>query len=118
MAADFELEFPEGTDFLWEFTLTDQDGVAIDISGATITLALFSPSAGTNPNGTAELTYTTANNVSITDGNNGVGTVDFEAEDTVNLQGSYIAELEVVTALSKTYSKWGKVKITPRRLDA
>lgn len=118
MAADFELEFPEGTDFLWEFTLQDQDAAAIDISAATITFALFLPSAATNPNGTAELTYTTANNVSITDGAAGEGTVDFEAADTVALAGGYIAELEVVTALGKTYSKWGKVKITPRRLDA
>lgn len=74
---DFELF--AGDDFILEFTVTDEDGTALNITGASISWVVWDGS-------TAVLTKTTASGISITDAAAGEFRVTLAPADTYTLE--------------------------------
>lgn len=72
------------------FTVTDSDGVVINLTGATCTFAM-------KRNKTDAVAVVTKNDVNFdkTDGANGIVSVVLTASDTTRAVGEYIGELKV-----------------------
>jgi hypothetical protein len=83
-------------------TALDADGAALDITGATITYAI---SPADEPGGTAVVTKSTADGITITDAAAGTFTITIDAGDTAALEtADYHHEVQVTTADSKVYT--------------
>ncbi len=90
---DFELV--SGNDKNLNFTLTDQDDVAVDLTGATIVWAM----AHAAKNKSRLITYTSPTNLIITDAATGKFQVQVQDTDTENLKArDYYHEARVVSA--------------------
>ena len=77
-----------------EVTITDSDGAAVDLTGATISYVLQR-----NVNSAAAtISKTTDDGISITDASGGVFQITLDASDTASLSGSYYHECQITDA--------------------
>ena len=114
------ISFPEGTTFRYRFTLVDQNGAAINLTGASLTWAAYP--AGTAKTGApvAFLTKTVGSGITVISAPAGTIELAFTPVQTVDKAGSYPWELELVEAGGDTWlAGSGTMRISPARyLDA
>lgn len=81
----------------FQLTITDADGTAVDITGATITVNLQDVSGDT-----IVATLSTASELTIDDGPNGIFSGEFTPTHLADVVGGYYIGVKIVTAASKT----------------
>lgn len=86
-------EWTSGDDLPFEIEVTDQNDVAEDLTGASITWAM-----ARRPTSSILLTKTVGSGITITDAVNGLFLVKLDAADGENFRGDYYHEAEVVFA--------------------
>ena len=90
--------FVAGDDITLTITATDQDGDAIDLTGASITWGLKKKLSDSS----VTLTKSTGGSgVTITNATSGIFTVALDAADTTGLSGDYIHESKITDAATK-----------------
>lgn len=110
-----DANFVQGNDITLEFTVTDEDGAALDITGATVKWSLKRAIGET-----ADLTKQTGGSgITLTDADGGVFEVELTDTDTAALYGEYVHEAVIIDALGKvrtvTESDSGFGKLTIRK---
>jgi len=83
-------EWFSGDDYLIEFTVTDEDGAAVDLTNASATWSMARRNTSS-----ALLTKTLGSGINVTDAVNGVLQVSLDAADGASFEGDYYHELEV-----------------------
>lgn len=113
------IKFPEGTTYRHEFVLVDDNRAAIDLTGAAITFAAYTPGTSNLANPTAFLLKTQNDYVVPITPSSGIIRVDFLPTETADKAGTYEWELEVVEINGDVWlGGKGILLITPsRRLD-
>lgn len=104
----------QGDDHTLTVTVKDTSGSVVDISGSTIKWQ-----AARKTGGTSVISYTTSDNISITDGSNGEFQVTIDASDTESLRGLYYHEAEVTfsdSTISTVLTGW--MTVTPVHIRA
>jgi hypothetical protein len=105
---DQDFEMFQGDTKQLVVSVVDGDGLAVDLSGATITWKLFKSKSGN----VADVTKTIGNGLTVTNATAGEFTVDLAEADTVNLIGTYFHEAKVQDIRGyKTVVMVGKVTI-------
>lgn len=115
------IKFPEGTTYRVEFTVRDRaTNLPIDLTDATLTLALYPEGSATSGVVPAFLTKTIGSGLTVIDAVNGVFRATFDPDDTVDEAGTYDYEIELIDSNNDVYlAGTGKVNVRPaRRLDA
>ena len=69
-------------------TVTDADGAAVNLTGATISYVIFD-------DGSATITKTVGSGITVTDAAAGTFTITLAASDTASLAGAYYHECQV-----------------------
>lgn len=90
LVASVSLHFAAGDDLLLEFTVTDADGDAVDITGFTAEFAIFR-----NLGDTAVIETEDTATSELTDPTSGVYTIAVDGDDTDALLGTYRFESAV-----------------------
>lgn len=110
---DFELV--SGNDKTINFTHRDRNGVAVDITGATITWALSNTAKSKTP----IISYTSPTNIAITEPLNGKYTVSIQDTDTEPLPGGeYYHEVRISDSGGrKSTGAIGTVTVLPNIID-
>lgn len=116
------IKFPEGTSFREQFTLTDQTGVAVDLTGLTgedIIFAAYVPSALKTGSPVAFLEKAIGTGIEITDATAGVFVVSFLPSETRDATGTYDWEIQLTELSGDIWHAGQGVLIIqpPRRLD-
>ena len=73
--------------------MTDADGIAINLTGATISYVIFS-------GGVATITKTIGSGITVTDATAGTFTITLTSANTASLAGSYYHECQVTDSSS------------------
>lgn len=89
-SAEYNFEMASGTTKVLRNTITDRNGAAVDLSGASIEFNLAK-----RENDAALLTLSIGSGVTITDAVNGQHDVELAPIDTAALVGSYYWQIEV-----------------------
>lgn len=114
----------EGTDKDFILTLKDErTGVAIDITSATMTFAVYTSETSRTGSQSAVLTKTVGAGIALTTAASGIFTISIADTDTDDFAGvgTYDWELEITLSNGKVYAISGRegFVIAPRRrLDA
>ena len=110
VAQDFEIV--SGNDRSVNITVTDDDGNAVDLTGATITWK-----AATSPEASSALitkTNDSTNGISVSTPSNGVLTINLDPADTQSLDGVYYHETLVTDSSgNKSTVAIGHMKVRP-----
>ncbi len=110
------IAFPEGTTFRYRFTLVDQAGAPINLTGAALTWAAYP--AGTAKTGVPVpfLTKTIGSGITVISAPAGTIELAFAPAETVDRAGSYPWELELVEATGDTWlAGSGTMRVAPAR---
>jgi hypothetical protein len=86
-------------DAVIKYTVTDQDGVAVNLTSATIKWSIRR-----NLQTAAALTKTTSSGISITNAAGGIFEVTLTNTDTTGLTGTYTMEAIITDAAAKVYT--------------
>jgi hypothetical protein len=110
MALKSDMEAFSGNDLTLEVTATDQDGSALDLSGAQALIYAIGKSA----TGGALITKGLGSGVTVTDAAGGVLEVALSADDLEPLNGAYYHELRLTNAAGKKSTLlYGAVTVSP-----
>lgn len=91
--------YAQGDDLSLEFTVIDDDGNAVNITGATVRFQIFRR-RGDTPVIDTEVSPATAS-VTLTTPASGIFTVDIDGDDTESLLGTYAFECVLIDTSSK-----------------
>jgi hypothetical protein len=113
------IRFPEGTTFRQQFTIKDETGTPINLTGAALTFAAYAQGAPVTGTPVPFLTKTVGSGIVVVSAPDGPCRVDFGPADTVDAAGTYDWELELVEASGDVWlAGTGKLIVQPaRRLD-
>lgn len=101
---EIRLNIIAGADFQDTITIKDGDGVVIDISGAEIKFKIAKNEGVTNANAVFYVSTADATYLTITDGTNGVVTLDIPASVTKNFTaGTYLWSIRYIETDSDVF---------------
>jgi len=96
-ADTLQIIITRGDDQEIRFTVTDENDVVVDVSGATV--AKFTVKR--DPESAEEFQKTIGSGIDMTSAGSGLIDVTIDAADTASLAGRYEYDLEILTAASK-----------------
>jgi hypothetical protein len=96
MIANQNFRMASGDTRTLTFTVRDDGGAVVDLTGATLKWVL-----GKNPRASADITKTTSSGITVSSPTTGVAVVTISASDTTDLDGVYYHELQVTDSSSR-----------------
>lgn len=110
------IRFPEATTFRQQFTIKDNLGAVVSLVGATLTFAVYLPTTTFAGTPVAFLTKTIGAGITVTNAVGGVLVIQFDPVDTLDKEGAYDWEIQLIEISGDTWSAGtGKLLVSPAR---